>query len=149
MAYTASIYFLGQYRPAYFEADTARAATKALLASIRECEDYTKLCEWIKQSYSEIKKPNCAAFSVEHGARGISIAKRPHDPFLGQYMVDTTSTSDRNSPASVLKDEAGAPDKMIDAIEQTIMRFRLEDFDRRELRECALAVLEVVREGVG
>jgi hypothetical protein len=67
----------------------------------------------------------------------------------GQYMVDTTSTSDRNSPASVLKDEAGAPDKMIDAIEQTIMRFRLEDFDRRELRECALAVLEVVREGVG
>ncbi len=45
--------------------------------------------------------------------------------------------------------KTGAPDlttalpEMADvaAIEQTILRFRLEDFDREELRSCALAIL--------
>lgn len=40
---------------------------------------------------------------------------------------------------------AGAPEELIAEIEKTIMGFRLEDFDREELRQCALAVFEVCR----
>lgn len=58
-------------------------------------------------------------------------------------MVDTTSTRTSNRPVSDLS-EAGTPDEaLIQEVEQTIMGFRLEDFDPEELRQCALAVLEV------
>jgi hypothetical protein len=49
-----------------------------------------------------------------------------------------------NEPASDLSED-GAPVELLEIIERTIMGFRLEDFDRHELRRCALAVLEECR----
>jgi hypothetical protein len=82
MAYTASIYFLGQYRPAYFEAETATRAFQAAAYAVAGCEDQKWLIERLDEALARVTKPNCAAASIEHGARGVSIANRPHDPFL-------------------------------------------------------------------
>jgi hypothetical protein len=58
-------------------------------------------------------------------------------------MVDTTDTNGSREPPQPLSAKAGVPEELLRNIERTIMGFRLEDFDRAELRQCALAVLEV------
>jgi hypothetical protein len=80
--YTASITFFGQYRPAYFEAETAGKAIAAAIRAIPSCSDYNTLARWLNEAYGQIKKPNCSSYSIEHGCRGVSIVARAHDPFL-------------------------------------------------------------------
>ena len=40
-------------------------------------------------------------------------------------------------------------DLLIEQIQQTLMGFRLEDFDRQETRQCALALLGILRPSHG
>ncbi len=98
--YTASIYFLGQYRPAYFQAETAIRAFQLAAHAVAGCPDQRWLIDRLDEACTRVRKPNCAAVSIEHGARGVSIAKRPHDPFLDSVT--------RTMPAYPGLDYAGA-----------------------------------------
>jgi hypothetical protein len=87
--YSGSIYFLGQFRPAYFSA----TSLKDLRAKMRVAIQDMPRSEWewfawrIDNVTKELRKPSCTGASHEHGARGISVAKRPHDPWLANVVA--------------------------------------------------------------
>lgn len=87
--YSGSIYFLGQYRPAYFEAVTVGKLREQMLASIVQMniDDWQWFAAKIQNSVYELRKPNCGGASAEHGCRGVSVAKRPHDPWLDNVVA--------------------------------------------------------------
>jgi hypothetical protein len=58
-------------------------------------------------------------------------------------MVDTTNPKASSEPPKPETAKAGEPEELLIEVEKTLMRFRLEDFDRQELRECSLALFEV------
>ena len=89
MTYTASFYFMGQYRPAYFEAETVGKAMNAALRALgTNHPDYAWFADRLKQAYCALRKGNCSAFSAEHGCRGVSIVARNHDRFLDSVTRD-------------------------------------------------------------
>jgi hypothetical protein len=82
MTVSGSIYFLGEYRPAYFEADTLDALACDMLAAVRNLPDRQWYTVRIRQAAEHMGRSNCSAWSADHVCRGVSMAKRPHDPFL-------------------------------------------------------------------
>jgi hypothetical protein len=86
MTISGGIYFLGRYRPAYFEADTARACARLMMASARQVTDDT-LRGWLLLRIYELegkitRDDHCTTISDDHCDRGVCFAKRAHDPFL-------------------------------------------------------------------
>jgi hypothetical protein len=87
--YSGSIYFLGQYRPAYFEATglgSLRAQMRDAIAQMN-MDDWQWFAPRIDNAVKELRKPSCGGASVEHGCRGVSVAKRPHDPWLDSIVA--------------------------------------------------------------
>jgi hypothetical protein len=41
----------------------------------------------IDEAVKHVRKPDCDGYSAEYGARGISIKKRPHDPWLESVVA--------------------------------------------------------------
>jgi len=79
--FTASIFFLGHFRPAYFEGETARHAANKAARAIRASAE----SDWFEtRLYAAAGSLNktCASATYEHGARGICVKRGPHDPFL-------------------------------------------------------------------
>lgn len=87
--YSGSIYFLGQYRPAYFEAKTLGALRAAMCNAIANLESDTRffLDYRIHNVVKQLRKPSCGGASAEHGAMGVSVGKRPHDPWLDSIVA--------------------------------------------------------------
>ena len=83
---TGAIYFCGEYRPAYFHAESVNKLNTIMQLAVRNVKDAEWFVERISQAAMELKSRNCAAYCCDHGARGVSMAKREHDPFL-----DTTT----------------------------------------------------------
>jgi hypothetical protein len=95
MTITGGIYFLGAYRPAYFEADTIDACRAMLLKAARPMfarERGRELRAWliarINEGAAAIARGNCTAWSADHNDRGVCFAKRPHDPFLDRATAE-------------------------------------------------------------
>lgn len=86
--YTGSFYFLGQHKPAHFEASSVKALRAQMRAAITAMsgDDWQWYAWRIDEIARDIRK--YAAVSREHGAKGLSMAKRPHDPWLD----DVTAT---------------------------------------------------------
>jgi hypothetical protein len=87
MTITGSIYFLGRYRPAYFEAPTISACNAQMFRAVEPIYAHDKaLRDWLYWRIAEgskaIDRDSCTAWSADHCDRGVSFAKRPHDPFL-------------------------------------------------------------------
>ena len=89
MTYSGSIYFLGQFRPAYFSATNLKDLRAKMRVAIQDMpRDEWEWFAWrIDNVTKELRKPNCAGASAEQGARGISVAKRPHDPWLANVVA--------------------------------------------------------------
>jgi hypothetical protein len=88
---SGSIYFLGKYRPAYFEAQSVYECQHKMWAAMRPIKD-KDLWNWLAvrvlEGRLEIEKDNCSAWTADHCDRGISFAKRPHDPFMDKAVAD-------------------------------------------------------------
>jgi hypothetical protein len=82
MTVSGSIYFLGEYRPAYFEADNFVHLASAMVDAVRNLPDRQWFAVRIRQAAEHMGRSNCSAWSADHCSRGVSMAKRPHDPFL-------------------------------------------------------------------
>ena len=87
--YSGSIYFLGQYRPAYFEATSLNKLHEKMRVAIVQTgmDDWQWFAWRIDLATKELRKPNCEGWSAEHGCRGVSVAKRPHDPWLDSIVA--------------------------------------------------------------
>ena len=89
--FTIGISFLGQYRPAYFQADTLNGALIAAGRAIKGMPE-TEL-DWFLERLRDGRsamKPNCSAWSAEHGCRAVSVWRGAHDPFLDSVTRDMT-----------------------------------------------------------
>ena len=88
---SGSIYFLGKYRPAYFEAESLDECYWAMVRAIFPITDI-RLKTWLTNRLGEGHYRLCqdynAAWSADHCDRGISFAKRPHDPFMDKAVAD-------------------------------------------------------------
>lgn len=85
-----SIYFLGKYRPLTVE-DTAMVKVKLRLkAATENCDP--QLRDWLRSHldglFLAINKKNCSSVQADHCDRGVSFAKRPHDPFLKLVLAN-------------------------------------------------------------
>jgi hypothetical protein len=81
---SGSIYFLGRYRPAYFEASNLYDLTDSMIAAVRDIKD-ANLKAWLfaRISIGRAKiDSHCTSWSADHCDRGVSFAARPHDPWL-------------------------------------------------------------------
>lgn len=84
MTVSGSIYFLGRYRPAYFEADTTTQVAFLMYAAIRDIED-RQLRSWLDDRIfqgEDSLSDSITSWSADHCDRGVSFAARPHDPWL-------------------------------------------------------------------
>jgi hypothetical protein len=86
MTVSGSIYFLGRYRPAYFEGESIAHIAGQMITAIRFLQD-SVLRDWIEnrivEGHKQIKKQNLyTSWSCDHCDRGVSFAARPHDPWL-------------------------------------------------------------------
>jgi len=91
MTVSGGIYFLGRYRPAYFEGATVRECARAMMAAARQITD-DDMRAWVMCRIYELEgklgpDPNCSAISSDHCDRGVSFARRPHDRFLDQVTA--------------------------------------------------------------
>lgn len=79
---SGSFYFFGQYKPAYFEADTAPALRRIMTAAVARLDPTDRL--WFEMRTHELAKDlrTYAVASREHGARGVGMARRSHDAWL-------------------------------------------------------------------
>ncbi len=88
--FSLNIYFLGQYRPIYFNGKNLAEVCKSARRSISSCEDAEKLIYWINDLSKTIHThENYARVSREHGAIGVCIRRgEPVDlgPMLTEYM---------------------------------------------------------------
>jgi hypothetical protein len=82
MTVTASLYFLGKYRPAYWSAKSAVDAFRLAYAALDNCPDRDWFIPRLQQGAAKLRNRDCESVSHEHGCRGVMLAKRPHDPFL-------------------------------------------------------------------
>lgn len=89
MTYSGSIYFFGNYRSAHFEASSVKALRLQMQAAIRgmNMDDWQYFAWRIDNLSKEIRK-NYSSVSADYGARGVSMKKRPHDPFLDSVTRD-------------------------------------------------------------
>ena len=89
MKYTGSFYFFGHYRPAHFEETSLKRLRERMQKAINgiDSEAWHYFAWRIDEAIKQVKKPGCAAFSSEYGAKGISVKKRPHDPFLDEVTA--------------------------------------------------------------
>jgi hypothetical protein len=91
MTISGGIYFLGRYRPAYFEAGAIGACVTKMQAALRNVEDHA-LRAWlyarIDEGLTHMVTSNTTAWSADHCDRGVSFAKRPHDRFLDRVTAD-------------------------------------------------------------
>ena len=90
MTYSGSIYFFGNYRPAHFEASSLKALRSQMLAALANMsqDDWQYFAWRIDDIYGNLKRRNYASMSADYGARGVSMKKRPHDPFLDEITRD-------------------------------------------------------------
>lgn len=89
---TGSIYFLGHYRPFHCE-DTALAKVLIRLRHAASGIEDRQLHAWIEERIAhcgrEIKRnPAYSSVSSDHSDRGVSICRRPHDPWLDKVTAD-------------------------------------------------------------
>lgn len=91
MTYTASIFFLGQYRPAHFEATTAAMAAGEAQAALRFTDRFDwaleRLTEGVRRMRHTAGVCGTSSYSCEHGAFGVSLREGPHDPFLDRVCA--------------------------------------------------------------
>jgi hypothetical protein len=89
MTYSGSIYFLGQYRPAYFQASSLKGLREKMRIAIQDMprDDWEFFAWRIDNAIKELRKPSCTGASHEHGCRGVSVSKRPHDPWLANIVA--------------------------------------------------------------
>ena len=87
--FTIGISFFGQYRPAYFEGDTLGDALTAARRGVFDMPDADWFLERLRDGRSAMK-PNCSAWSAEHGCRAVSFRRGAHDPFLDRVTRDMT-----------------------------------------------------------
>lgn len=85
--YVASIYFHGQYRPAYFQADTLPAAIEAARVASCGMTQAAKVQAWLDAAERDMIRMGYAAVSSSHGMLGISVRSGPHDPFLDSVIA--------------------------------------------------------------
>lgn len=87
---SGSLYFLGKWRPAYFEAPTIAACRAKMAAAVLNVES-DGLRAWffarLHEGEMQISRPRCDAWSADHCDRGVSFAKRPHDRFLDSVTL--------------------------------------------------------------
>lgn len=89
MTYTATIYFLGDYKPLHIE-DSAPAKVKIRLAHAIE-NAAPDLRDSLNQGISEAMKGIAKGYSAttwEHGSMGLSLRAGPRDRFL-DHITDT------------------------------------------------------------
>jgi hypothetical protein len=100
MTYSASIYFLGQYRPAYFQASSMNRLKAQMRLAIDNLDrDNWEWFAWrIDEAFKRVNARNCSGVNIEHGCRGLSIAKRPHDPWLDNVIADLPAFPHLNYP---------------------------------------------------
>lgn len=88
MTHTVTIYFLGRYRPAAFEAPTVNQAIAKALAAAEgiEPQDRAKLQLWAAELLASAARGyvSCAA---EHGQLGLGWRLGEHDPFLDRTLA--------------------------------------------------------------
>jgi hypothetical protein len=82
--YSATIYFLGDFKPAHYEAKTIKKLHEQMLNSIVHMsqDDWQFFAPRITEGCKQLRKLSCTGFSAEYGSRGVSFKKRAHDPFL-------------------------------------------------------------------
>jgi len=89
MTYSASLYFLGAYRPAHFEAKTIKTLAKTLIKAIEKMEPDSRefFASRILEGVKHMRTGNCSKFSAEYGSRGFCIKNQPHDPWLDELTA--------------------------------------------------------------
>lgn len=97
MTVSSKIYFLGNYRPAHFEADTFHGCANLMLRAIANVSD-ANLQSWLRDHiYSGLatmdRDANTESVSADHCNKGVGYARRPHDPWL-----DSTTAKIRPCP---------------------------------------------------
>ena len=87
--YSGAFYFMGNARSAHFEADSIKALRALMFDAIRQThmDDWMFFSFRIDEAAKQLKKRGCAGFSAEHGARGVQMKRRPHDPWLDGAMA--------------------------------------------------------------
>ena len=102
MTYSGSIYFLGAYRPAYFEARTISDLASMMRRAIREMD--AKSFDWfearIDQCVDDMLK-GYACVSIDHCNKGVGMDKRPHDPWLDDMTRDMPRCPDLDYSVSI------------------------------------------------
>lgn len=88
MTYSGSIYFLGAYRPAYFEANDLVSLSIKMHAAASQMPE----AEWFEARITEAfqtlkRKDSTTSISIEHGARGVSMSRSSHDPWLDKLTT--------------------------------------------------------------
>lgn len=80
---TGSLYFLGKFRPLYIE-DTALAKVVIRLRHAAQSVSDPALRDWLCDAVYRAAREsrNYQSVSLDHCNKGVSIAFRPHDPWL-------------------------------------------------------------------
>jgi hypothetical protein len=89
--FTIGISFLGQYRPAYFQSENLNGALIAAGRAIKGMPEAE--LDWFLERLRDGRsamKPNCSAWSAEHGCRAVFFRRGAHDPFLDSVTRDMT-----------------------------------------------------------
>jgi len=86
--YNGAIYFLGLYRPAYYEAETLEALRDTMEKAIAalDADTRAKLTAWIHSCKVQLERGYSSA-SIDHGHLGVAIKAGPHDPWLGRVVA--------------------------------------------------------------
>lgn len=85
--YVASIYFHGEYRPAYFQADTLTAAIEAARTASCGMQQANTVQAWLDAAERDMTRHGYSGVSASHGMLGISVRSGPHDPFLDRLIA--------------------------------------------------------------
>ena len=103
MTYSASIYFLGQYRPAYFQATsmTKLKAQMRLAIDNLDRDDWEWFAWRIDEAFKRVQARHCSGVSIEHGCKGLSVAKRQHDPWLDSVVAKLPAFPFLNYPTNI------------------------------------------------
>lgn len=87
MTCSGSIYFLGRYRPAYFEASSLEMLRTIMLDAVQDMSNAPWYMTRIADAADALKNANgYTAWQSDHCDKGVSMAKRPHDPWLDETV---------------------------------------------------------------
>lgn len=89
--FTSSVFFMGRFRPAYWQRPTLAGAIQAARSASygMNKEDGDKLRAWMDATYLNMQRNSSyASLSSSHGMLGFSLAARPHDSFLDRSTAD-------------------------------------------------------------